>query len=227
MPQRPLALAFDVLQTLFSLEPLRSRIQALGLPTESLELWYTQTLRDGAVMAAAGGFMAFREAVAGNLEIMLAGKQGPLDGSAIDEVLQGFAELPVEPDVLPAVTRLAEAGIRLLALTNGNGGVTRLLFEKAGILDRFEHIVSIEDVGRWKPHPEVYRHAASVARVEPSRLGLIASHAWDTHGAKRAGLVTAWFPRKEVKYHPALDAPDLQSHSLPDLCEKLIGLPSD
>jgi 2-haloacid dehalogenase len=225
MPSRPVAVAFDVMQTLFSLEPLRPSLVSLGLPPDSLELWYTRILRDGASMAAAGGFKPFRDVAAGNLEIMLADRQPPAGAGAIDEFLRGLAELPAEPDVPPALARLADAGIRLVALTNGNGGVTKQLAERAGILDRFEHIVSIEDVGRWKPHPEVYRHAARVAGVEPSRLGLVASHAWDTHGAKRAGLFTAWFPRKEALYHPALEPPDLRSHSLPDLCEKLVGLP--
>jgi len=227
MPQRPAAVAFDVLQTLFSLEPLRPRLLDLGLPPESLELWYTRTLRDGAAMAAAGGFRPFREVASGNLRIMLADQQPSPDAGAIDRVLEGFAELPAEPDILPALARLTEAGLKLMALTNGNGEVTRRLAERAGILGHFQHIISIEEVGRWKPHPEVYRHAASVAGVEPSRLALVASHAWDTHGAKLAGLVAAWFPRKEALYHPALEPPDLTSHSLPDLCEKLIGLPKE
>src|SRR5438552_11048148 len=34
----------------------------------------------------------------------------------------------------------------------------------------------------------VYLHAAKECGVEPSRVALVAAHAWDTHGAKRAGL---------------------------------------
>jgi 2-haloacid dehalogenase len=136
-----------------------------------------------------------------------------------------MADLPVEPDVPPAVTRLAQGGIRVLALTNGNGATTKQLLRVAGLESRFEHVISIDDVRQWKPHPAVYRHAAGVAQVEPSRMALIASHAWDTHGAKRAGLVTAWFPRREALYHAALEPPDVLGDSLLVVCEQLVNLP--
>src|SRR5438477_4264887 len=113
MPIRPVAVAFDVLQTLFTLEPLRARFQALGLPPESLELWYTRTLRDGIALAAAGGFKSFREVAAGELEILVMEHGLRTHTGAIDVVLQGLAELPAEPDVAPAITRLAESGIRI------------------------------------------------------------------------------------------------------------------
>jgi 2-haloacid dehalogenase len=222
MPNRPLAVAFDVMQTLFSLEPVHPRMQALGLPPESLELWYTRTLRDGVALAAAGGFKPFREVASGELEVMLAERKLTAHTGAIDEVLQGLAELPAEPDVAPAAARLTEAGVHVLALTNGNGETTRRLIWNAGLERHFEHIVSIEDMRRWKPHPEVYHHAAAVARVEPSQLALVASHAWDTHGARRAGLITAWFPRTEPLYHPALDPPDILGDSLLQVCNALL-----
>jgi 2-haloacid dehalogenase len=108
-------------------------VQALGLPPESLALWYTRTLRDGIALAAAGGFKSFREVASGELEILLAEKGLTTHSGAIDEVLQGLAELPAEPDVSPAVTRLAEAGVRVLALTNGDGETTRRLIQNAGV----------------------------------------------------------------------------------------------
>jgi hypothetical protein len=34
MPNRPVVIAFDVIETLFALEPLADRLRAVGLPSE-------------------------------------------------------------------------------------------------------------------------------------------------------------------------------------------------
>jgi FMN phosphatase YigB (HAD superfamily) len=46
MPERPQVIAFDVVETLFSLEPVRKRIEGLGLPGDALEHWFAGFLRD-------------------------------------------------------------------------------------------------------------------------------------------------------------------------------------
>ncbi len=47
MKKRPTVVAFDVMETLFSLEPMRPRLQAIGLPAHSLHAWYTRLIHDG------------------------------------------------------------------------------------------------------------------------------------------------------------------------------------
>jgi hypothetical protein len=51
-------------------------------------------------------------------------------------------------------------------------------------------------VQRWKPWAIVYRYAAEVLGVDPADLAFVAAHPWDTHGAKRAGLRTAYVSRR-------------------------------
>jgi 2-haloacid dehalogenase len=57
MARRPQVIAFDVLETLFGLEPLRNRLRAAGLPPDCLELWFAQTLRSGFALAATDTFV--------------------------------------------------------------------------------------------------------------------------------------------------------------------------
>ena len=87
----------------------------------------------------------------------------------------------------------------MITLTNGGAANTRKLLTAAGVVDFVEKVISVEEVGHWKPHPDVYRHAARECRVEPSAMALVAAHAWDTHGAKRAGLVTGWVQRQDKR----------------------------
>src|SRR5262250_2167342 len=70
MATRPDAVAFDVIETLMPLEPLRERFTAAGLPAHLLELWFTRTLRDGIALAATGDYAPFGEVAAQALRIV-------------------------------------------------------------------------------------------------------------------------------------------------------------
>src|SRR6185369_289002 len=54
MTHRPAVVAFDVIETLMSLEPLRERLTEIGQPAYMLEAWYTRTLRDGMALSETG-----------------------------------------------------------------------------------------------------------------------------------------------------------------------------
>ena len=61
MSRRPAVVAFDVIETLMSLEPLRDRLVASGQPPGLLEAWYTRTLRDGMALSVTGDYVAFAD----------------------------------------------------------------------------------------------------------------------------------------------------------------------
>lgn len=223
MPHRPAAVAFDALQTIFSLEPMRDRLSAVGLPPDTLETWFARTLRDGFALAAAGSFRPFPEVAAGTLANLFL-ENGLADAEPAF-VLDGLADLPADPDAARAFVRLREAGLTVLILSNGSRSVTETLLRR-GNLDRLtDHIVSIDDVGAWKPRPEVYAYAAEKAGCEPGRLALTAAHAWDCHGAKRAGLISCWLNRVEPRFSPAFGEPDLESNSLTGIVDALLQRP--
>ena len=58
MAVRPAAVAFDVIETLMPLAPLRDRLAAVGQPPDLLELWFTRTLRDGMALSAASSLVS-------------------------------------------------------------------------------------------------------------------------------------------------------------------------
>ena len=225
MAHRPVAIAFDVIETLFSLDSLRPRLQALGLKGEALELWFAKMLRDAFALAAVGTFRPFKEVASGTLAVMLS-DQGLDSGEArIAQALQGFGELAPHPDVLPAFIHLHDIGFRIATLTNGSAATTRALLEKAGLIGYVEQVISIEAVKAWKPRKEVYLHAATVLRVTPEKLALVAAHAWDCHGAHQAGLTTGWIARGETRFQPAMAPPDAQGKTLLEVCDALLNLP--
>lgn len=223
MAARPDAVAFDLIETLMPLDPLRARLADAGEPGHLLEVWFTRTLRDGMALSAAGDYTPFPDVAAAALRTVTGGR---LDDGQIQHVLDGFFELPPHPDTLPAARRLAGAGVALACLTNGSPRVASSFVERAGLAGHVREVITIGEVRQWKPAAAVYRHAASRLGVPPGRLALVAAHAWDCHGAKRAGLTAGWVSRLEGSYPTVFAAPDVTGAGLLDVADALLALPA-
>lgn len=223
MSRKPAAVAFDVIETVFSLAPLRDRFASVGLPPEALDLWFAQLLRDAFAIAAAGSYAPFREIAKGALAPLLSEHRLPASDVQVDVVLSGLSELPAHEDADAAMRKLRGAGLRMIAVTNGSAAVTQTLLARANLSHWMDEVVSVDEVRRWKPRPEIYLHAAKRAGVEPARLALAATHPWDIHGAKSAGLMGAYVARGKP-YPSSMTAPDLAGESLLEVAEKLTSL---
>lgn len=221
MTGRPAVLVLDVNETLSDLGGLAERFRQAGAPPELRDLWFAATLRDGAGLAAAGGYAEFADVARGVLGSLLGGLGRPEAEAeaAAAEIVGGIAELPLHQDVAPGLEALRGQGLRLVTLTNGTSQVTEQLLARAGVLELVEQRLSVADVGRWKPAPEPYHHAAACCEVEPEQAMLVAAHPWDVDGAKRAGLRAAWINRTGAPYPSHLFDPDLEAPDLVALAE--------
>lgn len=220
--QRPDVVLFDVNGTLSDLAPMARHLEAVGAPGHLAQVWFASTLRDGIALAAVGSAAPFADIAAGTLRGLLATVElsGGLD-AAVEEVLTGFAELDVHPDIPEGVAALADAGVRLATLSNGAASVAEGLLGRAGLLDRFERLLSVEDAGIWKPAPASYRYGLGRCDVAAGRAMLVAVHPWDIDGASRAGLRTAWLNRDGLPWPGHFRAPDVEVVTLPALAEEL------
>jgi 2-haloacid dehalogenase len=221
-PRRPALLVFDVNETLSDMAPLSARFETVGAPPHLARLWFAELLRDGFALTVSGEMESFAALGAEALRVGLAGHplDRPLD-EAVDHVMQGFSELAVHPDVVQGVQALGELGIRLVTLSNGSATVADTLLQQAGVRDRFERLLTVEDAGAWKPARDAYAYALGECGVEPTDAMLVAVHPWDIDGAGRAGLATAWVDRSGRRYPSYFSAPDLEVASLTALAEAL------
>jgi 2-haloacid dehalogenase len=221
MSTRPTVVAFDVIETLASLEPLRDRLAESGQPPGLLEAWYTRTLRDGMALSATGDYAPFADVAESALRGLT---HYTISDEQVVHVMAGFGELPAFPDALPAVRRLSEAGLPVACLTNGSADFTSAFVERAGLGPWVDRVISVGEVFRWKPAGVVYLYAAEVMRVEPARMALVAAHDWDCHGAKRAGMITGWVSRKSGGFGAPFAPPDVTGEDLTEVAAKLLDL---
>jgi 2-haloacid dehalogenase len=80
-----------------------------------------------------------------------------------------------------------------VGLSNASRATLLRLNAHAGL--RWHQALSAEDAGVYKPAPEVYQLAIHAAQCPPSRMLMVAAHAWDLRGAQAIGMRTAYVQR--------------------------------
>ncbi len=223
MSTRPHAVAFDVLETLLNLDPLRTRLEEIGQSAQLLQPWFMRFQRDSMALTLAGDFGTF-ESVA--RQALRTDTEHTATEEDIDHVLAGFGQLPAHPDAEPALRQLSEAGVRIGCLTVGSADNTARFLEQAGLARHVDQVITAEQAGIWKPAPSIYRVAAHQLGVSPASMALVAVHAWDCHGAKRAGCLAGWCARLEGRYGDVFTPADVTGADLGEVAENLLRLPS-
>src|SRR3712207_1612780 len=108
-PPRPAVVAFDVNETLFSLDRVGREMTAWGLDQSSLQVWFGRVLRDGIALALTGDYRRFRDLGATHLARLRREAGLPEDPEHVLTVLARFRELRPYQDVEPAFRRLRGA----------------------------------------------------------------------------------------------------------------------
>lgn len=217
-------IVFDVNETLLditTLEPLFDRV--FGDPSVLRE-WFAQLILYSQTITLSGLYAPFGELAVGTLRMVASIHAITLADGDIDELKARINTMPAHPDAAPALTRLRDAGFRLVTLTNSAGASSPTPLERAGLAGFFERSFSVEAVRKFKPAPETYRFVATEMRVEMSELCLVACHVWDTIGAQAAGWRGALVTRPHNAVLPAAGAPipDLSASELTDLADQII-----
>ena len=118
---------------------------------------------------------------------------------AVDpELAEKLQEVDAYPDAREALERCETAWV----LTNGGAKQTRALLERGGLDDLIAEVCSVEEVRKYKPHPDVYA-------LLPHGARLVAAHAWDVVGARSAGYDAVWVNRGDEAWpFPGIDTGD-------------------
>ena len=211
----------DVNETLLDLSGLQPAFDRIGLP-DAMPVWFALTLRNGFALAASGDCRTFADVARDALISLDPGRLSAREG---DVLLEAFSQLSPHPDVEPGLRMLADAGIPAMTLTVGNADMVASIFDRHGMADLVAGHLSAADIGRWKPAPAPYLAGCLALGLQPREVTMVAAHAWDLHGAHRAGLRTAWVSRQEGLASTVFDAPDISGVDLRDVAEHVVGSP--
>jgi 2-haloacid dehalogenase len=204
--------AFDAFGTLFRLDALREDARGLvGERGDALYDAFYARLQPWTWLATAAG--AYRDLPSlAEQALRSAGAEVGVPGDDAAQLGSRLTSLPLYPDAEPGLRSLE--GERLAVLSNGTAGGLRELLSNAQVLDRFEHVLAADSVGRYKPAPDVYGLAPQAFGVPAGEVVLVSGNDWDAAGAKLAGLRSVWVSRGRP-LAPVLDTPP--DHVVEDL----------
>lgn len=198
------AVFFDLYNTLVQYEPPREELQSRALRESGIEVT-PEALRRPLATAdeyiygeIARGSLSQRSkeeqtAIWVNYEGVLLREAGiEADESLILGLLgkmrQFDMKLVLYDDVLPTLTDLKGRGLLLGLISNIDRDMTSLL-EEVGLSSKLPVVVTSQDTGYNKPHPEIFREALKQAGVQASEAIYIGDqHQIDVVGANQVGM---------------------------------------
>lgn len=216
-------IVFDVNETLLDITTLEPLFDRLFGDVAMLRTWFAELILYSQTMTLSGIYVPFGELASGTLSMAGSNCDIAISDADIAELKERLGNMPAHPDVVPALTRLRDAGFRLVTLTNSAGSPSPTPLEKAGIDRFFDRHFSVEAVQKFKPAPQTYQYAANELGVETADLLMVACHLWDIVGAQAAGCKGAFVTRPNNAILPAegLPVPDIVVGGLGELADQL------
>jgi 2-haloacid dehalogenase len=134
--------------------------------------------------------------------------------NAAYRTLQPFAEVRDALSVLGRNQRLA-------ILSNGAPDMLNAAVRHAGLESQFDAVLSVEEVGVFKPDPRVYQLAVDRLSLAKADIGFVSSNGWDAAGAKAFGFTVFWINRTNAPLEALGASPDYIVTNLDDVAALL------
>lgn len=228
--RRPVAIAFDLDNTLWDIEPVMVRAE------RALHMWLAahyprvtdahtiETMRVRRQELAfrrpelAHDFTTLRK-LALQEHAAEAGYSAAMAEEAFEHFYHERNQVELFDDVLPSLERL-RSSYRLLALTNGNADLQRI-----GISHYFERILTARAVGHAKPDARIFGALLKGAALMPAQILYVGDEPLsDVEGPRNAGIEAVWINRFGHEWPTALAPPRHAVRSLHELVEWLAAL---
>ena len=183
--------------------------------------WRAKQLEYSWLRAAAGRHADFLQVTADGLDWALEA-QGIADPALRARLMDLYRVLPAYPDVPAMLAGLRARGLNTAILSNGSPGMLADAVASAGIGTLLDAVLSVEEVGVFKPAPRVYDLVGARFGTAPDQVLFVSSNGWDAAAGAGYGFRTVWVnragaPPDRLWAAPHRVLPDLTP--LPDLPE--------
>lgn len=218
------ACAFDAYGTLFDVNSAaRAAQNSLGEKWPSLaELWRGKQLQYTWLRSLGGSHADFWQVTGDALDFALSTLQLE-DPELRERLMNSYLILNTYPEVPETLKRLRSAGMKLAILSNGTPAMLASASANAGITETLDAILSVEQVGIYKPHSSVYQLACDRFHLPAADICFISSNGWDAYSAKAFGFRVLWCNRLGQVPEHIPQSPDAQISTLAELPDLVLG----
>ena len=192
---------FDAYGTLFDVaaaarqmaeQPGQSRLKAVW-PKLAAD-WRAKQLQYTWLRAITGEHVPFWDVTKDGLDWAM--EASSLDDPELRETLLAlYWELPAYPEVPEMLAVLKARGFTTAILSNGSPDMLDGAVEFAGVRSWLDDVLSVEEVGIFKPARAVYDMVGKRFGTTPEQVLFVSSNGWDAAGAAGYGFHTAWVNR--------------------------------
>jgi 2-haloacid dehalogenase len=212
------ACVFDAYGTLFDFaSAARACRDVLETHVDTLTaLWRDKQLQYTWLRAAQGRHADFWQVTGDALDFVL-DTMGLARPELRDRLMNCYLTLTPFPEVPAMLAALKASGMRTAILSNGSPPMLAAAVANAGFESLLDAVLSVEEVGVYKPHPAVYRLAVDRLQLPVSSIAFQSSNAWDAHAASAFGMKVVWCNRYGQRPERLPGAPDREVTSLAEL----------
>ncbi len=218
------ACVFDAYGTLFDVHSAVGRHRGrLGEKAAAVSAtWRAKQLEYSWLRSLMDRYAPFWEVTADGLDFAL-DANGIDDAGLRDDLLGAYLELDCYPEVPAVLSRLRAAGMRTAVLSNGSPEMLEAAVSSSGLGDSLDAVLSVHELGVFKPHPSVYQLACDRLGVAAAAVSFQSSNAWDAAAAATFGFRVAWINRFRQARERLPDGPDAELQTLDGLPALVLG----
>ncbi|MES2315859.1 MAG: haloacid dehalogenase type II [Pseudomonadota bacterium] len=209
-------IVFDLYGTLYDVQAVAHACED-AFPTNGATLarrWRQKQLEYTWLRSLMGRYVDFEKLTAQALQYTCAEFGLDLDPATMRRLCDAWLHLPPFLDMPASIRRLRDAGLPLAVLSNGSHHTLGEVIGNSGMKWGFDHLISVEDVHVFKPHPQVYRLAEQRMITTRENLLFVSGNAWDASAARLFGFEVCWINRQQLPFDqlgatPTVELPDL------------------
>lgn len=184
------ACVFDAYGTLFNVaSPVEKLAGEIGDKAKELApLWRQKQLEYTWLRSLMGVHVDFwhvtREALDYSLKRLEINETG-----LADELMTLYLKLDPYPDAIEGLNAVRKKGKRTAILSNGSPSMLDSIIRNAGLDKLFEQVLSVEDIGIYKPSRRVYRLAMQKLTISDApSICFVSANTWDAQAAAQFGF---------------------------------------
>jgi 2-haloacid dehalogenase len=213
---------FDAYGTLFDVAGA-ARLAASEPGAEALaehwpqlaSVWRAKQLEYSWIRALAGAHTDFWTVTCDALDYAM--ESLGLEGDALRDRLRAlYRDLPAFAEVPAMLDAVKAAGMGTAILSNGSPDMLASAVTSAGLQGRLDAVLSVEQVGIFKPDRRVYDLVGQHFGVEQGEVLFVSSNGWDAAAAQGYGFEVLWvnrggMPVDRLPWRPARQAATLEA----------------
>ena len=222
------AIAFDAYGTIFDVHSIATLADRFfpGRGAELSALWRVKQIDYTRLRTMSDRYVPFTVVTRDALIHSARALGLALDDDSTAQLMSQYDRLDVFADSAEALVRLKARGIPMAILSNGDPPMLEAIVGHAKLDGVFDHLLSVDTVGRFKTAPEAYELGVQTFGCSASDLLFVSSNCWDACGAAWYGYQTFWInragaPLEELGVRPSAEGRTM--HDVMAFVEPLLG----